>query len=254
MPPDPQRQPNPTTLATPRPQPQAAQTTAAGQVRDQARGMGYAGGRDLLRPPVPMTPEQKKAAAKKKGQLAGLSIEEMWAAHPHNYQEYYGDQGGSEEQNTSSGDVQEAAGWDPNQYGNTCAIRLSRMLNELGGAYAITPAKAVAAGIPRHRVIYAKKQKWYYLLAASEIATYVGSTLGNASKTWPASGRYKDGDAFQAAFDTDIRPIISGKKGIVFFDKIFGYSGTGHVDIFDGERLSDAPNWYPSQRLRVWYV
>lgn len=245
--PGPQRQPNPTTVATPRPQPQPAQNTAAGQVRGQVRGLDYAGGRDVLRPPVPMTPEQKKAAAKQKGQLAGLSIEEMWAAHPHNYQD-------DASQNTSSEDVQEAAGWDPNQYGNTCAIRLSAMLNKLGGAYMITPAKAVAAGIPRNRVIYAKKQKWYYLLAASEIATYVGSTLGNPSKTWPASGRYKDDQAFQAAFDKDIRPVISGKKGIVFFDKIFGYSGTGHVDIFDGEKLSDAANWYPSKGLRVWYV
>ncbi len=231
------------------PQTQGPQTQPqrAGGLRDQVRGMDYEGGRDTLRPPAPMTPEQqRKAAAKKKGQLAGLTIEEMWAAHPHNYQ--------NDGSDTSSEDVQTAAGWDANQYGNTCAIRLSVMLNKLGGGYAITPAKAAAAGIPAHRVVYSKKQKWYYLLAASEMAQYVASAVGSPSKTWPEGSRYKDGAAFDAGFEKDIRPVISGKKGIVFFDKIFGYSGTGHVDIFDGEKLSDAPSWYPSQRIRVWYV
>ena len=247
MPPDPQRQQNVAPngqQVTQRPeQPRAA----GGGLREQVRGMDYADGRDALRPPAPMTPEQQRRAdAKKKGQLGGLTIEEMWAAHPHNYQ--------NDGTDTSSEDVQTAAGWDPNQYGNTCAIRLSVMLNKLGGAYAITPAKAAAAGIPANRVVFSKKQKWYYILAASEMAQYVASAVGNPSKTWPQGSRYKDGQDFDAGFQKDIRPVIAGKKGIVFFDKIFGYSGTGHVDIFDGERLSDAPCWYPSQRIRVWYV
>ena len=51
-----------------------------------------------------------------------------------------------------------------------------------------------------------------------------------------------------------IRDAVAGKKGIVAFDKIFGYSGTGHVDIFNGEQLSDATNWYPARALKIWFV
>ena len=57
------------------------------------------------------------------------------------------------------------------------------------------------------------------------------------------------------AFDSEIKPEISGGKGIVVFEKLLtGYSGTGHTDLFDGESLSDAPRWYPCQRLKIWYV
>ncbi|MFZ4736982.1 MAG: T6SS effector amidase Tae4 family protein [Bradymonadia bacterium] len=175
-------------------------------------------------------------------------FDKMWDAHPHNYQ-------ADGSQNTSSEKVQEDAGWDPNQYGNTCAIRLSAMWNKLGGEYKITPEKAVAAGLARNRAIYAKKQQWYYILSAKEMWTYVSHHFGKPHASWPeGTKRFKDADTFQKSFDSTIKPIVSGKKGIVAFDKIFGYSGTGHVDIFDGERLSDAASWYACQQLKVWYI
>jgi hypothetical protein len=174
-------------------------------------------------------------------------FDEMWDAHPHNYQ-------ADPSQNTSSADVQSAAGWDPNQYGNTCAIRLSAMWNKLGGKYKITPEKGVQAGLQRGRVVYAPKQQWYYLLSAKDMWTYVSHHFGQPHQSWPADKRFKDQEAFRTAFDSKIKPVISAKKGIVAFDKIFGYSGTGHVDIFNGERLSDAPNWYACQQVKVWYI
>lgn len=187
-----------------------------------------------------------KAKARKEGKLEGLEFEEMWAAHPHNYLP-------DESQNTSSADVNKAQGWDPDQWANTCAIRMSVMFNTIGGAYKITPAKAKAAGIKRSRVFYSRKTKWYYLLAAREIWQYCTAHFGKPHQTWPPSGRFQDEAAFNASFGKDIEPVVSGKRGIVAFDKIFGYSGSGHVDIFDGPQLSDG-SWYPSKRVMVWYV
>jgi len=63
-----------------------------------------------------------------------------------------------------------------------------------------------------------------------------------------------DADAFQAAYEKEIKPIVSANKGIVAFETIFGYGGTGHVDLHDGEALSDAPNWYPCKRLHLWNI
>jgi hypothetical protein len=40
----------------------------------------------------------------------------------------------------------------------------------------------------------------------------------------------------------------------VAFDKIFGYGGSGHVDIFNGETLSDSSSWYASQQIKLWIV
>lgn len=193
------------------------------------------------------TPAQPPAslveAAKKKGLLG--EFEAMWKAHPHN-------NGSAQDQ--SAGEVNQDQGWDPGQWANTCALRISVMLNTLGGEHKITKDKAVAAGIPKGRVFYSAKTKWYYLLAASEIAQYVGHHQGKASAVWPVSGRYKDAAAFEKDFKAKVEPVVSGKKGFVFFDKIFGYSGSGHVDLFDGTTLSAAHHWYPSQALKVWYV
>src|SRR5262249_29520792 len=72
--------------------------------------------------------------------------------------------------------------------------------------------------------------------------------------SFPKSGRYKDEATFQAEFESTIKPLVAGRKGIAAFDKIFGFGGTGHVDLFDGKTLSDAPDWYPCEKLRIWYV
>ena len=190
------------------------------------------------------------SAVQAKGDLPSgeEGFQSMWDAHPHNYQE-------DEEQNTSSDELREEKGL-PSYLENTCAIRLSTMLNNMGSSYRITPARAQAAGIKR-RPFYAKKSKSYFILSAREMWNYLDATFRSADATYPLGGKWKDEEEFNAAFDNGdnpIRDIISSKKGIVAFDKIFGYSGTGHVDIFDGETLSDASEWYPSQRLRLWYI
>ena len=45
--------------------------------------------------------------------------------------------------------------------------------------------------------------------------------------SFPKSRRYKDEAAFQAEFQSTIKPLIAARKGIVAFDKIFGFGGTG---------------------------
>ncbi len=167
----------------------------------------------------------------------------MWANHPHNGQE-------DESQNTDSETVLDEHGL-PKEYANTCAIRLSIMLNGIGQT--ITPAKTKAAGIAR-APHYSKKTKQYYILAASEVWKYIANTFRKADVAFPKAGRYKDAAAFQEGFEKDIKPAVAGKHGIVAFDKIFSYSGTGHMDLFDGEKLSDSSGWYEAQRIELWYI
>ncbi len=176
-------------------------------------------------------------------------FEAMWDAHPHNYQT-------DESQNTSSEKLQgKIIGWRPSEFSNTCAIRLSEMWNRLGGEYKITRDKAAAAGIKSSRVFYGPKTKSYYIVSAKEMWEYVSFHFGQPHQSWPPNGtRYKTAEKFDKAFRKEIQPVVSAGKGIVAFDKIFGYSGTGHVDLFEGESLSDANEWYPSQRLMVWYI
>lgn len=174
-------------------------------------------------------------------------FQKVWDAHPHNYQK-------DKSKNTSSDQMADWLGFDPNVYQNTCAIRMSTMFNQLGGDYKITKEKAVAAGIPANRVAFSKKTGWYYLLSAKEAWTYVSAQFGEPHQAWPEDKRFKTEDEFKACYESDIAPEVAGKRGIVAFDKIFGYGGTGHVDIFSGKQLSDSAHWYPCQQLKVWYI
>ncbi len=184
-----------------------------------------------------------KAVQKKEKMPAGQEeFDKMWEAHPHNYQD-------DESQNTDSEDLLADHGL-PSGY-NTCAIRMSIMLNKLG--FRITPAKTAAAGLKR-KPTYSRKTKEYYILAASEMWQYMAKNFRKADKIFPADKSYKDAAAFDAAYETDIKPVVSSRKGIVAFEKIYGYGGTGHVDLFDGEKLSDADGWYPCQKLHLWYI
>ncbi|MCS6911721.1 MAG: T6SS effector amidase Tae4 family protein [Myxococcales bacterium] len=171
-------------------------------------------------------------------------FERMWNAHPHNYLE-------DESQNTSSAELLERLGFDPSW--NTCAIRLSVMLNELG--YTITPAKVQAAGLDRRRAIYSKKTKQYYIISAREMWTYLTNNFRAPDQVFPARGIYDTQEKFDSAFETQIQQTVASRRGIVAFDKLLtGYSGSGHVDLFNGLQLSDAPSWYPCRKLRLWYI
>jgi peptidoglycan hydrolase-like protein with peptidoglycan-binding domain len=203
--------------------------------------------------PGPATPAQAQGGNGPQQAPPGSSngglpedFQKMWDAHPHNYQT-------DGTQNTDSGDLQVQQGWNPDTYSNTCAIRLSIMLNKLGGPLTITREKAKAAGIDPGRVPFSKKTGWYYLLAAKEMWTFLEFHAGKPHAEFPARGRFANAAQFQKTFDEEIQPLVASKRGIVAFDKIFTFSGTGHVDIFDGMQLSDG-NWYPSQALKLWFV
>jgi hypothetical protein len=131
---------------------------------------------------------------------------------------------------------------------------MSVAFNTLGGVFAITREKAKAAGIDPARVPFSAKTGWYYILSAKEMWTYLSKWCGTPSVQFPAKGRYANDGDFQKALDGEVTTAVSGRKGIVAFDKIFTYSGSGHVDLFDGKRLSDSSTWYPSEALRIWYV
>lgn len=45
---------------------------------------------------------------------------------------------------------------------------------------------------------------------------------------------------------------ISGLRGIVFFDKIPGYSGTGHISLWDGQGIVDRGEYWNSSRVWFW--
>lgn len=190
-----------------------------------------------------LTPGKVRVQKKEKLPKGKEAFEKMWAAHPHNYQE-------DPSENTSSAALLEEVGL-PTSW-NTCAIRLSRMLNKIG--LRITPAKVKAAGISRPPY-YSKKTKEYLILSAKEMWTYLQKNFRKADAIFPGPNKtYKDSEEFQKAFEEQIKPVVKVRKGIVAFEKIFGYSGTGHMDLFDGLKLSDAPDWYPSMRLHLWYV
>ncbi|HEU5056071.1 MAG TPA: T6SS effector amidase Tae4 family protein, partial [Kofleriaceae bacterium] len=168
---------------------------------------------------------------------------QVWNAHPHDYKS-------DPAQNTSSEEVRGEHGL-PAAFQNTCACRLSVMLNATGNP--ITPASVKAAGISR-APFYSEKTRQYYIIAANEMWAYLSKHFRGPDVVFPARGEYRSSDEFNAAFTAEILPVIASRKGIVAFETIFGYSGTGHVDVFDGVTLSDSSTWYACRRLRLWFV
>lgn len=171
------------------------------------------------------------------------AFERMWQAHPHNYQEDI-------TLNVTS-DALRAQHGLPDYIANTCAVRMSIMFNALGET--ILPANASAAGIAR-RPHYRANTRLYYLLAAQEMWTYLTNHYRRPDHIFPARGIYATEPACAEAFEVSIKPIMLASKGIVAFEKIFSYDGTGHVDLYDGLRLSDARTWYTCQRIRIWKI
>ncbi|MCO4761168.1 MAG: peptidoglycan-binding protein [Myxococcales bacterium] len=223
----------------------------AGISSDGVVGAGTLGLMDSGKTVTPPPPSQHNSSNTSGPQGSGSQIpkdfEAAWDAHPHNYQD-------DASQNTASDDLQEEQGWDPHQYSNTCAIRLSVMFNKLGGKFKLTRDKAEAAGLDRRRLPYSRKTGWYYILSAREMWLYMEHWGGKPHDEWPRRGYYSSANKFDEGFKKDAEEKVSGRKGIVAFNKIFGYSGTGHVDVFDGMNLSDADSWYPCKQLKVWYI
>ncbi len=202
-----------------------------------------------------------KSFSKPQGDAA---FDEMWEAHPHNYLQ-------DSSQNTDSGDLNEELGYERDQWGNTCAVRMSTMLNRMGGEYAITPEKAIAAGLGKMRDggLYLPKAKDpktestsdRIIVSAREMIAYLDHHMGEPDRVFPEEGRNimrKDAEAATP----DVEGALAGRKGFICFDKMklkdadgswSGYGGSGHVDIFDGKQLSDG-DVYAAQRVLIWYV
>ncbi len=172
---------------------------------------------------------------------AGFS--EVWGAHPHDYQ-------ADAAHNTSGDDVRGEHGL-PAAFQNTCACRLSVMLNGTGNP--ITPASVRAAGIARPP-FFSEKTRQYYIISAAEMWAYLAKHFRGPDMVFPPRGEYRTDAEYIDAFHQSIAPVVATRKGIVAFETIFGYGGTGHVDVFDGGKLSDANSWYPCHRLRLWFV
>jgi hypothetical protein len=133
------------------------------------------------------------------------AFEAMREAFPQNYQE--------DGKDISSPDLLDEHGL-PERYKNTCAVRISVMLNTMGEN--ITPAKAKAAGV---RTKKSAKTGQYYVVGAHEIWKYIAANFRAADVTFPRRGRYKDEEAFDQGYENEIKPAISGRTGIVGFDK-----------------------------------
>ena len=194
-------------------------------------------------------------------------FQKMWAAHPHNYMD-------DSSQNTSSAELNKELGFKEDEFENTCAVRMSTMFNRLGGDFKISRQKAKEAGLDklREKGLYMPRaddpktpeDADYLILSAREMWTYMQHHEGNPSKTFPGRGRnVKREDGEKSA--QEAKTYASGKKGFVAFDKLRlkvkqgdkwvwqGYRGTGHVDLFDGTKLSDG-SWYAAQRIMLWDV
>ena len=136
------------------------------------------------------------------------------------------------------------------------------MLNRMGSDTAIDPSKAREAGLDKMRaggLFLARlndpktdSSKDRAILSAKEMWTYMEHHRGPPDAVWPPRGRYKNAEEARKGAE-EVEEAVRGKKGFVAFDKILTYGGSGHVDLFDGQQLSDG-EWYASERIMLWFI
>jgi hypothetical protein len=226
-----------------------AQTEAQLKLFQKAQGLPDSGTVDRA------TWEKLKAAKKTKKLEGEEDFAKMWAAHPHNYMD-------DSSQNTSSAALIQELGLKDSDAPNTCALRMSTMFNRLGGGHELTVEKAKAAGLDKMRVggLYMPKvtdkksagSEDRVLLSAKEMWTYIEKERGKPDLVFPPTGRYANEEEAKAGAKA-VEAAITGKKGFIAFDKIFGYGGSGHVDLFDGNSFSDG-SLYSAQQTKIWFV
>jgi len=105
---------------------------------------------------------------------------------------------------------------------NTCATRLSFALFEVNKAF-FKDVKALSG------------TEWYGLpTVASDLAIVLNKKI---RKAWRINKK-KD---------------ISGKKGIIFFDTVPPYDVSGHISLWDGEKVVDNGDYFSkSPRVYFW--
>ena len=111
---------------------------------------------------------------------------------------------------------------------NTCAVRLSDALTRVDQQF----FQGVSAGA-----------KWHEPIKSG------GRNLPMNAGALAVALRHKLGKPIQA----HTRSALSGKKGIIFFDTITGYAGTGHISLWDGNNVVDGGDYFPySPRVYFW--
>jgi Type VI secretion system (T6SS), amidase effector protein 4/Putative peptidoglycan binding domain len=226
-----------------------AQTEAQLKLFQKAQGLPDTGTVDQA------TWEKLKTAKKTKKLQGEEDFQRMWAAHPHNYMS-------DSSQNTSSAELIKELGLKDSDAPNTCALRMSTMFNRLGGGHELTVEKAKAAGLDKMRVggLYMPKvndkqsagSDDRVLLSAKEMWTYIEKERGKPDLVFPPTGRYASEEEAKEGAKA-VEAAIAGKKGFIAFDKIFGYGGSGHIDLFDGNTFSDG-SLYTAQQTKIWFV
>jgi hypothetical protein len=135
-------------------------------------------------------------------------------------------------------------GWPKNDrnYENTCAIRLSWAIFAVDASF----FKAFA---PRTEV---EHDAWWKALPIrpSELAHILSRKLRNTvtlmEMPWGSTldprqdHRREESADHQAAVKT-ARKKIENRAGAIFFDKLVGYAGTGHITLWNGNRCLDIP-------------
>lgn len=129
----------------------------------------------------------------------------------------------------TSPDVRKTIGGevDNDDYANTCAIRVSRALN-----YSGQPIK-------KQKGLYSVKgadKKWY-ALRMKELTEYLKKKWGKPQ----VAVKKPKGDS--SKFD--------GKKGVISFLGIPGYSGGGHIDLWDGSATKTGV-YFESGEVLLW--
>jgi hypothetical protein len=201
--------------------------------------------------------KQVLAATRTLRNLSGEDdFDAMWEAHPRN-----NPYGGSK--NVSTPELVRQLGLPEGSVPNTCALRMSTMLNRMGGDMTVTSNKGIQAGLhemragglymPHVRDELQDGKAGRVILSAREFWVYLEKHRGKPDYEWPSRGRFTTPEAAEEGAK-HVEDVASSKAGFVAFDKILTYSGTGHVDIFKGKELSAASSWYHSQKYKLWFV
>ena len=111
---------------------------------------------------------------------------------------------------------------------NTCAIRLSAALHQADRGFFEGTKFPPGYG-------------WKPITAERELATRAASLAKIISNKWGQGILVKE------------KSEIAGKHGIVFFDTITASKVTGHISLWDGDKVVDAGDYFDkSERVYFW--
>jgi hypothetical protein len=111
---------------------------------------------------------------------------------------------------------------------NTCAIRLSAALHHADNTFFDETTFPAGYG-------------WKPIGVERELATRAASLAKLIAKKWGEGKLVKE------------KSEIAGKRGIIFFDTITGSKVTGHISLWNGDKVLDAGEYFEkSARVHFW--